>query len=71
MPKQSRTVRQIQPREFSRGRRTIFLLYGEKAGMREMEPLLSTNLPNPVSNVHANSFNIIYGKLTAVHNYVS
>ena len=29
------SVRQIQSREFSRRRRTILLLLGEKAGMRE------------------------------------
>jgi tRNA G18 (ribose-2'-O)-methylase SpoU len=29
------SVRQIQSREFSRGRRMILLLLGEKAGMRE------------------------------------
>jgi len=30
------TVRQIQSREFSKRRRTILLLLGEKAGMREV-----------------------------------
>ena len=30
------TVRQIQSREFSQRRRTILLLLGEKAGMREV-----------------------------------
>jgi hypothetical protein len=28
-------VRRIQSREFSKGRRTVLLLLGEKAGMRE------------------------------------
>ena len=34
-PKQSRTVRQIQAHGFSRGRRTILLLRGQKAGLRK------------------------------------
>ena len=47
-PRQSRTFRQIQARDFSRGRRTILLLRGAKAELRDSA---QTNYSNVSSNL--------------------
>jgi len=39
------TIRQIQSREFSSERRTILLLLGEKAGMREVVKPFAFRIP--------------------------
>ena len=61
-------VRQIPAREFSRGRRTILLLRGEKAGLREdvaqiFSFIVSIQIPTAVSTSGSKETRICEGSL--------